>query len=99
MNYRKLFIIVIYRPPSGNVAVALNLITEMITKLKENRQRYNFVILGDFNIDMQCKRANPDRDKLVAFCTENELVQLIDTPTRYGPTHSSTIDLILTDSN
>lgn len=56
------------------------------------------MILGDFNIDMQCKRNNPNRDKLNAFCTENDMVQLIEVPTRFGPTNSTTIDLILTDA-
>lgn len=63
INPRKLYVIVVYRPPSGNIPVALNLITEMINKWKSRYTRQNFVILGDFNIDVQRKRNNPDREK------------------------------------
>lgn len=63
----------------------------MISKLKDNRIRHNFVILGDFNIDVQRKR-NPDREKFNVFCKENDLTQLIDlilTDTKYPSLYAS----------
>lgn len=95
---RKIYFIVIYRPPSGNIDVALNIIHECISKVNASRKRHTIILLGDFNLDVSISKRQTGYYKLLMdMCANFGLQQLIDRPTRYGPTSTSIIDLIITD--
>lgn len=96
---RKLYLINIYRPPSGNVEEALNLITDTVRKIRLDTSRHSIIVLGDFNID---HNSNKDQTRqallLKDYSINNGLPQYIDKPNRFGHTSSSILDLMFTDS-
>lgn len=95
----RLYLINIYRPPSGNLEVAFNLLTEVVSKIRLDTSRHTIILLGDFNIDCNINKNQSKQATLLNnFSVNNNLVQFIDRPTRFGPMSSSIIDLILTDS-
>ena len=72
---RKLYLILVYRPPNGNIVNAidhLNNITKMIPHLDTS----DIIIGGDFNIDFSRPRKE-DTKKLKHFSTKNNLTQHI----------------------
>ena len=91
---RKLYLILVYRPPNGNIANArdhLNNITKLISHLDTS----DIIIGGDLNIDFSRPRKE-DTKKLKHFSTKNNLTQHIKDPTR--PMDSDAIiDLIFTN--
>ncbi|XP_072016559.1 uncharacterized protein [Amphiura filiformis] len=86
-KYRKpILVCTFYRPPSSYV--------EYFKRFDEKVQSINaddIVILGDFNLD--CLSENTYK-KVHEFCTNSQLSQLVDEPTRVTETTSTLIDLI-----
>ena len=84
----------IYRPPNFN-----NLDTffkEVSDSLSQgNLTCENFIIMGDFNIDINT--SGMDVDKLDEFCNLLDLTNLIKTETCCAKNHKSTTDLFLTN--
>lgn len=98
-DQRKLYVINIYRPPSGNPDVALDYITDIVKKIKLDTSRHTIVLLGDFNIDCSKNKQQTRQFSLLNnFSLNYDLHQFIDRPTHFGSISSSTIDLMLTDS-
>lgn len=88
-----------YRPPSGDPEIAFNLITETVKKIKLDVSRPSIILLGDFNIDCSTNKGPSRQISLLnSFSINNGLPQYIDRPTGFGPTSSSNIVLIFTDS-
>ena len=84
----------IYRPPTPeNLASFFEELTDSLSKGSEFCE--NFIILGDFNIDV--KVAGRELDKLEEFCNLFNLTNLIRNETCFIRDHKSTIDLILTN--
>lgn len=46
-DQRRLYLINIYRPPSGNLEIALNLLTETVSKIRLDNNRHTIILLGD----------------------------------------------------
>lgn len=96
---RKLYMIIIYHPPAGNLEAAFNIISETVRKIRLDTSRHTIILLGDFNVD-----CSPNKDQtrhallLKNFAVNNGLQQFIDRPMRFGPVFSSIIDLMFTDS-
>ena len=88
------FCMCIYRPPNYN-----NLSTffgEITLSLKKAALKFeNFVVMGDFNIDVNA--SVPGKDKLDEFCNLFDLTNLVKEVTCCTNNHRSTIDLILTN--
>ena len=69
---------------------------ELTDSLSKGSEFYeNFIILGDFNIDV--KVAGKELDKLEEFCDLFNLTNLIRNETWLTRDHKSAIDLILTN--
>ena len=92
---RPTFIANVYRPPSGNLEIALNLIESKLINI-HGQNPGDIVILGDMNVDMLAKN-DPKTVKYKSFIKSVNLSQLIDRPTRYGVHKASLIDHCLTN--
>ena len=97
-NMRRIVIANIYRPPSGLVPPALEIIKTAFNKIDSDKYPEIF-LMGDFNIDYL--RPNPDQTKLNNINIGLGTRQLIKDITRYNPNrdgNDSIIDLIVTNS-
>ena len=92
---KAIYIINIYRPPTGNIDNFSTHLTEIITNL-ENRDKSTIIIGGDFNIDFS-KQNSKGVTILKKLSKRFSLEQQIKTTTRplYG---TAIIDQILTNS-
>ena len=91
---RKLYLILVYRPPNGNIVRAIEYLSNLI-KFIPHLETSDIIIGGDFNIDFSRTRKE-DTKKLKHFSTKNNLTQHIRDPTR--PIDSdAVIDLIFTN--
>lgn len=96
-NLKKIVLSVVYRPPSGNLNVFFDKLTETFDKLNSSVKNYNMIMCGDFNIDVS-KKSLRGVVLIKRFCTNFGCSQIIDSPTRYGfGKNFSIIDLIFTD--
>ena len=83
---------VIYRPPNfDNPDTFFKEVSDSLSKASFKYE--NFIIMGDFNIDINT--AGIDLDKLDEFCNLFDLINLIKTETFSNKNHKSTIDLFL----
>ena len=84
----------IYRPPSrDNLELFFDELTSSLSKASESYE--NFIVMGDFNIDVTKK--GTEFDKLDEFCDLFNLTNLVTSPTYFTKTHKSTTDFILTN--
>ena len=84
----------IYRPSTPeNLASSFEELTASLNKGSQFHE--NFIILGDFNVDV--KVAGRELDKLEEVCDPFNLTNLIRKETCLTRDHKSTIDLILTN--
>ena len=77
-------LIAVYRPPHANNTYVYETVTKLVTAEHHNRK---LIILGDFNhdllVDENCEAfCDP-------FCTDNNVIQLIDQPTRIDPENNT----------
>ena len=92
ISKKKWLYISIYRPPEANNLDSF--FEELNTSLSKACCKYeNFVIMGDFNIDV--KRKGNGYRKLQEFCDMFNLTNLVDTESCVTNSHKSTIVLIL----
>lgn len=98
LNENKTILIVVYRPPSGDIHMFFNLLTQAL--LLANKLSKWIILCGDFNIDLnkQCSNTNFLCDILSSF----ELAILNSEPTRvftniHGYTSSTCIDYMVTN--
>ena len=89
---RPTYISAVYRPPSGNLVNALELIENKINDINGDRLA-DIVILGDWNVDLKSNAQNTKQYK--EFIKENRLSQLINSPTRISKDSATLIDHIL----
>ena len=89
---KKWVIFSIYRPP--NVENLTDVFEEMTTSLTKVISNYENIVMGDFNIDIKCKGvvSNNLSDFYDLFHLNN-----IKSDTCFTKTHTSLIDLILTN--
>lgn len=93
-NQKRLNILSLYRPPTGNLQNALTLIKEAIESIKLN---YNgeYLVIGDVNVDMI--KSNHQSRKIDQVMSKKSLRQIITGPTRITCRTSSLIDIAYTD--
>ena len=87
---KPLLVASIYKPPDSSVSHLINSLNRNFNDISD---RYNTVLLGDFNVD-QLSRNNQNKLMLGSFAIENDLKQLIKTPTRVTQNSKTLIDLI-----
>lgn len=88
-------VVTIYRPPSGSVCQFLETLHEFMTLLDLYTHRQDFIFFGDLNIDMNERSDSQDRVNMLLICQSFGLEQLISSPTRFGRSKNSTLDVIL----
>ena len=94
ISKKKWFCISVYRPPDyNNLTIFFCELT--LTLNKASRNYDSFMIMGDFNIDVNssgngCQHLDEFRDLFY-------LSHLVKTPTCFTSSHKSTIDLIMTN--
>ena len=81
----------IYRPPKfDNLDTLLKEVSDSLSKASLTYE--NFIIMGDFNININT--SGMDVDKLNEFCNLFDLTKLIKTETCCTKNHKSTIELV-----
>ena len=91
---KKWVIFSIYRPP--NVENLTDFFEEMSTSLTKAMSNYeNIIVMGGFNIDIKCKGVGSNN--LSDFCDLFHLTNIVKSNTCFTKTHTSLIDLILTN--
>ena len=94
-NFKKIAIICLYKPPKGNVQHLIDFLKNLLsTPQFHHRELW---ILGDWN-ENWLKRDNPNTVKIIYFCKNLGLTQLIDSITRPNQRGGTAIDLIMTNS-
>ena len=94
ISRKKWFCMGIYRPPNFyNLDTFFKEVTDSLSKASLTYE--NFIIMGDFNIDIST--AGMDVDKLDEFCNLFDQTNLIKTETYCTKNHKSAIDLFLTN--
>ena len=84
----------IYRPPNAeNLTGFFEEMTTSLTKVTSNYE--NIIVMGDFNIDIKCKSVGSNN--LSDFCDLFHLTNIVKSDTCFTKTHTSLIDLILTN--
>ena len=76
---RKIILGLCYRPPSGNIPIAISLLTAQL-ELLETSSDCDILVLGDFNINYSNRNLSGFK-KLKEFERRFLLHQIIDTPT------------------
>ncbi len=89
---RKTYIGNIYCPPDGNRKNALELVENKLFDLTPNNP--DFVIMGDFNIDLKHPNKAESRAEL-SLCRSFMMKQLIQEPTRITSTSETLIDHVI----
>ncbi len=90
---RKTYICNLYRPPDGNIDIALNLLESKLNDIYTEGVS-DVLIMGDMNIDLMTKR-HPNSKKLLALLKSCALTQLICCPTRITETTATLLDHII----
>ena len=93
-GFRKLFITVVYKPPTGKIQQCLTYLEQLIAT-RDIRKREKWV-LGDFNVNLGI-RNTPESLLVNTFLKDNSLKQLIIEHTRLTNRGGSCIDWIITD--
>lgn len=90
INNENYTIICIYRPPTSNVNIFLNKLSELVDSLN---LKSNCVLMGDFNIDVLVQ--SDHKFKLLNFLNEFNLKYLVNQPTRVTQFSQSSLDNII----
>ena len=91
---KKWIIFSVYRPPDSNLD---SFFATLSVSLNQALDRYdNVILMGDINIDTQDSQ-HPGYNKLSSFCDVFGLSNLVTTKTCFTKSHSSSIDVILTN--
>ena len=92
---KKLFICCAYRAPNNPVENYITELENVIHKLPNNSE---FILLGDFNIDLSKNNRSHFKRLLNNLSCQLHLHQLITEPTRITETSQTTIDLIFVNN-
>lgn len=95
-QFNKLIIVGFYRSPSGNVNTFLEKMEILLTSLFSTR--CNFIIVGDFNINVLNTENNTVK-LLKNLLNSFNLIWQINSPTRVTPYTSTAIDNVITNIN
>ena len=93
---KDVYVVVLYRPPSGSVPAFLDILEEQLDKLPTGS--HPFFMLGDFNIDLNDMNSNTPMDFL-QLCMSYSLFPTINICTRVTTLTAKLLDNILSNSN
>lgn len=92
-HQKDVHIIGVYRPPTGNVEIALDRIRDNLSRIRPHDE---IILTGDFNINM-LNMTSSSAKALQLLATTNGLIQLIDSPTRVTRKSATLIDLMFSN--
>lgn len=93
-NNKRINLLVTYRPPTGKLQSAIDMLTGNIAELRSLTSG-EVVVIGDFNVDLLSN--NVQSRNLATFAVSSGVSQLIECPTRITGTSSTLIDHLYTD--
>ena len=96
LKTKKLFICCVYRAPNKPLENYINQLNSVILKLPNDSE---FILLGDFNVDLSTNSRSPSRQMLNNFSRQLHLDQVITQPTRITETSQTMIDLIFVNNS
>jgi hypothetical protein len=96
-TFNKLCILAIYRSPRGDFTNFLKRLDLILQKLYNNK--YNIVICGDVNVNVNYVIDNNKRSQLDAVLHSYNLACIAEFPTRYGLISQTAIDNVFTDTS
>jgi hypothetical protein len=95
INYYKLSIVCIYRPPSGDINIFFEKLSILLNITNDDMKAKNTLIVGDFNIDLL--KDSPNKKKLLDLMNCVNLNPIVVCPTRYTNCSESCIDHAYSD--
>lgn len=97
LRQRDIFVVVYYRPPSGNAALFFELLATIIGDNCDVGTNLDLLLTGDTNIDTGTETA--DKELFDDFLRLYDLEQIIGVPTRISKHKSSVLDHISVRGN
>ena len=94
-NQKIVVFVTIYRPPQGKVDIFIRTLDTALQSI--DLANKDLILLVDFNIDF-LEQSNSDTKDVNRLVSENGLVKLISSPTRYSNLKNSCIDQIVTQN-
>lgn len=91
-HQKPLVVTTVYIPPNSNLSEAINHIENVAVNLSPTKP--DWVLCGDFNVDLSPSSSNNNSRKLLNFAARNQLIQLINSPTRSTISSRTIIDHI-----
>lgn len=89
-NQKPIYVSVSYLPPKSNITKALDSLDTLANYL--SAEEAEWVLCGDFNVDLSVTSKSRHRKTLHNFSTRHQLRQLIHLPTRVTKTSSTILD-------
>lgn len=93
---RRIRLLSLYRPPSGNLNLALEALTGIIDTSRNNGLRLDIILIGDINVDLLSSTSSSKAAK--QFSQECGLTQIITSYTRAGIHRKTLLDHIYIDA-
>lgn len=90
---KKLCISTVYIPPLANIELSIDKLDTIGSKVSE--LGFDWIVGGDFNIDIMPNKTNPGKKLMNNFASRNSLQQVIKDPTRSHLLTASLIDHML----
>ncbi|XP_044757039.1 uncharacterized protein LOC123315417 [Coccinella septempunctata] len=97
LNKRKLVVIALYRPPTGDFDLFVNVVDKMLSEVAERFPAHEVYLAGDFNIDFLVE-SNDMRD-LLNLLKSHGLAITSTLPTRVTKTSSTCIANVFTNKD
>lgn len=91
-----MFVINLYRPPSGNCDTAIEHLRHICNELSNPAISLDIVLAGDINID--CMSRSHNSELLHDLCLEFNLTSQVSIPTRTTQSSSTCLDVILSNT-
>ena len=96
---KRLFVGCVYRPPNVCFDSFIDQLNNLLTELPADSE---IIVLGDFNVDFLARKSDPAcklKRQLQQFALNNDLEQLINTPTRICEQTRTAIDLVFVNNS
>lgn len=90
-NHLDVVIVLIYRPPSGCIHIALDKIKELCEGILDTQKHLELYLVGDLNIDLLVNSIHSK--SFSEMCAHLSLYSLVNVPTRVTMNTSSIIDI------
>ena len=97
VDSKKTIVGVVYRPPGGDLKVFNNTLSDILDKLRSEKNLC--YLLGDWNINILSYEAHPQTTAFIDMMYQYGFLPLINRPTRVSSTSATIIDNIFSNNN